>query len=170
MRCPMCHSPDSRVLDKRDSADAMTTRRRRQCISCSGRFTTYERPELTTLMVVKRDRRRQEFDREKLRRAIQTACAKRPVSAETIDRAVEQVEAELRARDAREVPSSIVGDLVMHKLRALDEVAYVRFASVYRAFTDVASFGDVVRNLADSPSTPEARSAPRPANRGVVQA
>ena len=147
MRCPSCLSPDTRVLDKRDSADASTTRRRRQCASCGHRFTTHERPELSTLMVVKRDSRRQEFDREKLRRSIQVACTKRPISADTIDRMVEQVEAELRARDVSEVPSQVIGDLVMNKLRQLDQVAYIRFASVYRAFADLSSFEDELRSL-----------------------
>jgi transcriptional repressor NrdR len=149
MRCPACHSPDTRVLDKRDSADASTTRRRRQCHACLTRFTTYERPETSVLMVVKSDRRRQEFDREKLRHSLQVACTKRPISAETIDRMVEQIEAELRARDQAEVPSSVIGDLAMGKLRQADQVAYIRFASVYRAFADVSSFEDELRQLED---------------------
>jgi transcriptional repressor NrdR len=137
------------VLDKRDSADAATTRRRRQCGACLHRFTTYERPETATLMVVKSDQRRQEFDRDKLRRSLQVACTKRPVSAEAIDRAVDQIEAELRGRDTSEVPSSVIGDLAMDKLRHLDQVAYIRFASVYRAFADISSFEDEVRRLID---------------------
>jgi transcriptional repressor NrdR len=147
MRCPVCRSPDTRVLDKRDSADAATTRRRRQCGACLHRFTTYERPETATLMVVKSDHRRQEFDRDKLRRSLQVACTKRPVSAEAIDRAVDQIEAELRGRDVAEVSSSVIGDLAMDKLRQLDQVAYIRFASVYRAFADISSFEDEVRRL-----------------------
>jgi transcriptional repressor NrdR len=149
MRCPVCHSPDTRVLDKRDSADASTTRRRRQCAACLHRFTTYERPEMAALIVVKSDRRRQEFDPNKLRRSLQVACTKRPISAEIIERTVEQIEAELRARDAAEVPSSVIGDLAMEKLRQLDQVAYIRFASVYRAFADVASFEDEVKHLSE---------------------
>src|SRR5919199_5880319 len=108
MRCPVCRSPDTRVLDKRDSADASTTRRRRQCATCMHRFTTYERPEMAALIVVKSDHRRQEFDRDKLRRSLQVACTKRPISADTIDRMVEQIEAELRARGETEVPSSVI--------------------------------------------------------------
>ena len=142
------------MLDKRDSADASTTRRRRQCHACLARFTTYERPELSVLMVVKSDRRRQEFDRDKLRRSLQLACTKRPISGETIDRMVEQIEAELRAREEPEVPSKVIGDLAMAKLRQLDQVAYIRFASVYRAFADVSSFEDELRQL-------EARNQPR---------
>ncbi|HYY88207.1 MAG TPA: transcriptional regulator NrdR [Chloroflexota bacterium] len=149
MRCPACRSPETRVLDKRDSADASTTRRRRLCHACQTRFTTYERPEMAALIVVKSDHRRQEFDRDKLRRSLQVACTKRPISAETIDRVVEQIEADLRARDQAEVPSSAIGDLAMAKLRQLDQVAYIRFASVYRAFADISSFEDELRQLID---------------------
>jgi transcriptional repressor NrdR len=135
------------VLDKRDSADASTTRRRRLCATCAHRFTTYERPDTSALMVVKSDQRRQEWNPDKLRRSLQVACTKRPISAETIERTVEQIEADLRARDAAEVSSSVIGDLAMEKLRQLDQVAYIRFASVYRAFADVSSFEDEVRRL-----------------------
>ncbi len=162
MRCPDCLSPDTRVLDKRDSADASTTRRRRQCGACNHRFTTYERPEQSALMVVKSDNRRQELDREKLRRSIQVACAKRPISSEQIERMVEQIEAELRSRDTAEVPTSVIGDLVMEKLRQLDHVAYIRFASVYRAFADVSSFEDELRRLIERSS-----SSPHEGKRGV---
>ena len=147
MRCPSCGSRETRVLDKRDSDEHSATRRRRECHSCLRRFTTYERAELANLMLVKKDGRRQEFDREKLRASLQKACTKRPISAETIARIVDQVESDLRSRDQLEVPSSIVGDLVMEKLRALDKVAYIRFASVYRAFADVSSFEDELRKL-----------------------
>lgn len=154
MRCPVCRSPDTRVLDKRDSADASTTRRRRLCPSCSHRFTTYERPDTSTLMVVKSDQRRQEWNPDKLRRSLQVACTKRPVSAEAIERIVEQIEAELRRRDTPEVNSSVIGDLAMEKLRQLDQVAYIRFASVYRAFADISSFEDEVRRLIERASQP----------------
>ena len=111
-------------------------------------------------MVVKSDRRRQEFDRDKLRRSLQLACTKRPISGETIDRMVEQIEAELRAREEPEVPSKVIGDLAMAKLRQLDQVAYIRFASVYRAFADVSSFEDELRQLEarTQPSRSTARS------------
>lgn len=147
MRCPSCGSRETRVLDKRDADDVAVTRRRRECNACARRFTTYERPELANLVLIKKDGRRQEFDREKLRAAVQKACTKRPISAETINRIVDQIEAELRSRDALEVPSSMVGDLVMGKLRLLDQVAYIRFASVYRAFADISSFEDELRRL-----------------------
>jgi len=152
MRCPVCRSPDTRVLDKRDSADASTTRRRRQCGKCLHRFTTYERPDTSTLMVVKSDQRRQEWNPDKLRRSLQVACTKLPISAETIERTVEQIEAELRARDTPEVPSSVIGDLAMEKLRQLDQVAYIRFASVYRAFADISSFENEIQRLIERAS------------------
>lgn len=147
MRCPYCSASKTRVVDKRDPDDATVTRRRRQCLACSGRFTTLERPEASTLSVVKKDGRRQEFDRAKLRASIQKACAKRPISAESIERMVDQIESELRTRDALEVPSRMVGDLVAEKLRVLDHVAYIRFASVYRAFADLSSFEEELRKL-----------------------
>jgi transcriptional repressor NrdR len=147
MFCPTCGSRETRVLDKRDSEDVALTRRRRECQACARRFTTYERPEMANLVLVKKDGRRQEFDREKLRSSLRKACTKRPISAETIDRAVDQIESDLRARDLPEIPSSVVGDLVMEKLRSLDKVAYIRFASVYREFADVSSFEDELRNL-----------------------
>lgn len=147
MRCPFCSSRDTRVVDKRDADDVAMTRRRRECQQCNGRFTTYERPEVSPLLIVKKDGRRQTFSRDKLRASIQTACAKRPISADTIERMVDQIEAALRKRDGLEVPSSVVGDLVIERLRALDQVAYIRFASVYRAFADISSFEDELRNL-----------------------
>jgi transcriptional repressor NrdR len=147
MRCPFCSSRDTRVLDKRDAEDVAMTRRRRECQQCNGRFTTYERPEISTLNIVKKDGRRQPFDRAKLRSSIQTACTKRPISSETIERIVDQIESALRKRDGLEVASSVVGDHVIERLRALDQVAYIRFASVYRAFADVSSFEDELRKL-----------------------
>jgi transcriptional repressor NrdR len=134
-------------VDKRDSEDVAVTRRRRWCQACGERFTTFERAEIGTLMVAKKDGRRQEFDRSKLRHSIQTACTKRPISAETIERLVDQIESSIRARDILEIPSSVVGDMVVEKLRDLDPVAYIRFASVYRAFADVSSFEDELRKL-----------------------
>ena len=147
MKCPFCMSRDTKVVDKRDSEEGAHTRRRRECPSCLQRFTTYERLESHNLMIVKKDGRRQEFDRNKLRGAIQKACAKRPISSGTIERMVDQIEAELRSRDVLEVGSAAVGDLVMEKLRGLDQVAYIRFASVYRAFADVSSFEQELAKL-----------------------
>jgi transcriptional repressor NrdR len=150
VRCPFCGSRHSRVVDKRDSEGV--TRRRRQCIDCGSRFTTYERPELARLLIVKKDGRREEFDRAKLRDGITKACAKRPVSAETVERLLDEIEGELRRREGLEVPAATVGELVMEKLRTVDKVAYIRFASVYRAFADVSSFEEEVRKLL--PATP----------------
>jgi transcriptional repressor NrdR len=149
VRCPFCHSRDTRVVDKRD-ADGVT-RRRRRCERCAGRFTTYERPEVARLLIVKKDGRREEFNRAKLRAGIEKACAKRPVSAEAIERLVDEIELELRRREGLEVPAALVGELVMERLRALDKVAYIRFASVYRAFADVSSFEEEVRKLLPVP-------------------
>jgi transcriptional repressor NrdR len=147
MRCPFCASRDTKVIDKRDSEEGAHTRRRRECPGCQQRFTTYERPETPTLMIVKKDGRRQGFDRAKLRASIQTACTKRPIASQTIERLVDQIEAELRGRDVLEVSSAVVGDLVMGKLRELDQVAYIRFASVYRAFADLSSFEQELARL-----------------------
>lgn len=145
MRCPYCHSRETKVVDKRD-ADGVT-RRRRRCESCQGRFTTYERPEVARLLIVKKDGRREEFSRAKLRTGIEKACAKRPVSAATIEHMVDEIELELRRREGLEVTGETVGELVMEKLRAVDKVAYIRFASVYRKFSDLSSFEDEIRKL-----------------------
>jgi transcriptional repressor NrdR len=145
LRCPYCSSRDTKVVDKRDNDGV--TRRRRRCDRCAGRFTTYERPEIARLLIVKKDGRREEFNRGKLRSGIEKACAKRPVSAEAIERLLDEIEVELRRREGLEVPAAILGEEVMEKLRALDKVAYIRFASVYRAFADVSSFEEEVRKL-----------------------
>ena len=147
MKCPYCGSKGTRVVDKRDSEDNAVTRRRRGCLNCRGRFTTYERPEIGALMVVKKDGRRQEFDRAKLRSSLQKACTKRPISSEMIERIIDQVESDIRSKDSLEISSSAIGDLVVDKLKNLDQVAYIRFASVYRAFADISSFEDELRKL-----------------------
>jgi transcriptional repressor NrdR len=145
MKCPYCASPTTKVVDKRDSEDLTVTRRRRRCTACGARFTTYERAEIVSLIVVKKDGRREEFNRAKLRSGITKACAKRPVSAETIERLVNEIEAELRRRETSEVDHEIIGELVMAKLADLDHVAYIRFASVYRAFADLSSFEEEIQ-------------------------
>ncbi len=147
MRCPFCQAQDSRVLESRASEDQSTVRRRRECIACQRRFTTYERVELTPLMVVKKDRSREEFDREKVRRGIARACEKRPITSEQIEGLVDAVERELRAEFEREVAAAEVGGRVMNLLRELDGVAYVRFASVYREFRDVQTFAQEILQL-----------------------
>ena len=147
MRCVFCgnEEPGTRVVDSRE-ADG-TIRRRRECPTCGQRFTTYERPERVSLLVVKKDGRREEYSREKLRRGITMACFKRPVPAEAIDATVADVEAELFGMGRAEVPSQLIGERVMASLRELDDVAYVRFASVYREFRDVDTMVDEIQGL-----------------------
>jgi len=145
VKCPYCSSPSTRVLDKRDSEDLTVTRRRRKCATCGARFTTHERAEVVSLIVVKKDGRREEFSRAKLRGGITKACAKRPVSASAIETLLNEVEAELRQREGAELDHAIIGELVMEKLRQLDNVAYIRFASVYRAFGDLSSFEEEIQ-------------------------
>jgi len=135
MRCPYCKEGDTRVIDTREVRDAV--RRRRECLSCGQRFTTYERIAPVSLLVVKRDGRREQFDREKLYRGVYKACAKRPISDEAIDALVGRVENGVFALGKAEVESKVIGQMVMEQLRVLDDVAYVRFASVYRRFKDV---------------------------------
>ncbi|MFC4767104.1 transcriptional regulator NrdR [Effusibacillus consociatus] len=150
MRCPYCHHSDSRVLESRASEDHTTIRRRRECPSCSKRFTTYEKIEMSPLLVVKKDNRREEFSRDKLMRGILKACEKRPIAIEAIEQVVDTIERELRSEYEKEVPAEPIGEKVMGKLRELDAVAYVRFASVYRQFRDVESFAQEILSLLDS--------------------
>jgi len=147
MNCPFCGTPDSRVSDSRPVADGSSIRRRRECRTCGKRFTTYERVGDFSLAVVKKDGRREPFDRQKLLAGITKACQKRPVSTVQLEAITDAVEKELRQDMEAEVPSSQVGAMVMDHLRLLDEVAYVRFASVYREFRDAESFMKEVRSL-----------------------
>ena len=140
MRCPFCKKDHDRVIDSRSANGGATVRRRRKCLSCQKRFTTYEKVEEITLYVIKKDGRRDVFDREKIKRGLLTACKKRPVSLQTIEDIVNRIEIELYENYDREVKSTKVGDLVMRELKSLDHVAYVRFASVYREFKDVSEF------------------------------
>jgi len=137
MRCPQCGEKESRVVDSRDLDDASTIRRRRECAACSLRFTTYERIEAARLVIVKRDGTRQEFDREKLASGLRKALTRRPVPASAADQATDEIEAALRAEGMTEVPSSRIGQMAMAKLRDLDQIAYIRFASVYQSFDDL---------------------------------
>jgi transcriptional repressor NrdR len=137
MRCPQCGARDSRVVDSRDLDDAATIRRRRACNACTTRFTTYERIEAARLVVVKRDGTRQEFDRDKLASGLRKALTRRPVPDGAADQAADAIEAQLKASGNSEVPSSRVGQLAMEKLRAIDQIAYIRFASVYESFEDL---------------------------------
>ncbi|HEX3724066.1 MAG TPA: transcriptional regulator NrdR [Nitrolancea sp.] len=137
MRCPFCQERDSRVVDSRELSNGTGIRRRRECVSCGRRFTTYERVESGSLIVVKRDGRREEFDPRKLRDKLRIALTKRPVSQEEIDRIVSTVEARLLELGTVEVPSTAIGEVALRELRQVDEVAYIRFASVYLSFSDL---------------------------------
>jgi transcriptional repressor NrdR len=147
MRCPFCSEIESRVLDSRTADEGMVIRRRRECIKCRRRFTTYERYEDPPLYVIKKDGRREVFDRTKLVDGITRACQKRPVSREAIEQVGYEIERALRDTLTDEVSSSRIGDLVMRRLRDLDEVAYVRFASVYKEFHDLSSFVNEIERL-----------------------
>ena len=148
MFCPKCNSDKTSVTDSRSDGGAI--RRRRECQECGYRFTTYERVELVLPAVIKKDGRREVFDREKIRGGLRRACEKRPVSTETIDAAVETIERTLQEMCIREVDSRIVGEAVIEELRKMDKIAYVRFASVYREFSDVSQFVDALESLRTS--------------------
>ncbi len=147
MRCPYCGHLDLKVVDSRDSDTGEAIRRRRECLQCSKRFTTYERVEAVPLYVIKKDGRRETFERQKLFTGLMKATAKRDISPSAVERIVDDIEAELRTRGKVEIPSREIGELVMDKLRALDEVAYIRFASVYRPFRDVQEVKNVIEQL-----------------------
>ncbi len=145
MNCPYCNYHDSKVIDSRDVNDGI--RRRRQCLSCNSRFTTYERLQPAGLFVIKKDQRREEFNRDKLLTGIRKACEKRPLASGTIEKVVDEIEMELHAAGKSEIDSQKIGQMVMERLRTLDDVAYVRFASVYRSFKDVNEFMNEVKEL-----------------------
>lgn len=140
MICPFCSHDETKVVDKRDGDSGKTTRRRRECTKCGRRFTTFERIETLDLLVIKKEGRREPFDRVKLRSGIIKSCEKRPVSAGDIEKIIDEIEAELRKSGKTEISSKTIGDLVIKKLKKIDEVAYIRFASVYRQFTDISDF------------------------------
>jgi transcriptional repressor NrdR len=145
MKCPFCGGNESRVKDSRDIGDAI--HRRRECEQCKGRFSTYERVEKSPLMVIKRDQRREVFDRQKLSMGIRKACEKRPLPAVEIEKAVEEIEQELDRLGKQEVSSSVIGEMVIERLRHLDKIAYIRFASVYRSFADVETMFEEIQEL-----------------------
>jgi len=163
MKCPFCQHQDSRVVDSRTSDDRAVIRRRRECGACARRFTTYERPSDLPLTVIKKDGRREAFDREKVVIGMTKACEKRPIAREAIERAADEVERQVRDRLAEEVPARHIGTLVMEKLREIDEVAYVRFASVYKEFHDADSFVQEIESLLRKVPAPEPGEAPRQA-------
>jgi transcriptional repressor NrdR len=155
MNCPFCQNQDSRVIDTRSVGEGI--RRRRECQSCKQRFTTYERIARVSLMVVKRDGRREDFDQDKLFMGLKKACTKRPVPMEMLDRLVNEIEAELYGMGQSEVPCEVIGEKVMERLMDLDEVAYVRFASVYRRFADLESLSDEIAKLKEQKAREEER-------------
>lgn len=142
MKCPFCHQDNDRVIDSRASQDGYAIRRRRECLECKRRYSTYEQIERTSLKVVKKDGVREPYDRDKIRRGLQKACWKRPISDEQINQTIAAIEADIFDRYDVEIESGQLGELLMRRLRLLDEVAYVRFASVYREFKDVRDFVD----------------------------
>ncbi len=150
MRCSFCGYPDSKVLDSRPVEDGRSIRRRRECLSCGKRFTTYEREEETSLLVVKRDGNREIFDKNKILAGLVRACDKRPVPVAVLEQLVLDVEKELKGSMEREVPAMRIGDMVMERLRAVDDVAYVRFASVYRKFEDVETFIQEIHKMMEA--------------------
>ncbi len=147
MKCPYCETQDSKVLDSRPTEEGTAIRRRRECLACKRRFTTYEKIEGVPIMVIKKDKGREPFDREKLMRGIVKACEKRPVSVEIMENMVSTIENIIQNSLDREITSTRIGDLVMEQLKGIDEVAYVRFASVYRQFKDINTFMQELRKL-----------------------
>ena len=146
MNCPYCGHDDSKVIDSREANDGI--RRRRQCLSCNSRFTTYERLQPASLFVVKKDKRREAFDRNKLLTGLRKACEKRPLPAGTVEKLAADIEAELYYIGKAEIPGAAIGDMVMERLRELDHIAYIRFASVYREFADITALKKAVDTLA----------------------
>ncbi len=147
MRCPYCNYPESRVLDSRPAEEGTAVRRRRECVQCLKRFTTYEKIEEIPLVVVKKDGRREPFNRNKMINGLLKACEKRPVSVDVLEKAADDIERDLRNTLDREVDSKVIGEMVMEKLKTIDEVAYVRFASVYRQFKDINRFMEELEKL-----------------------
>ena len=150
MDCPYCSYHDSKVIDSREINDGI--RRRRQCLKCDSRFTTYERLQPAGLFVIKKDERREEFNRDKLLIGIRKACEKRPLASGTVDKIADDIEAELYRSGKLEIPSAVIGDMVMERLKSLDHIAYIRFASVYREFTDITTLKEVVDALVSGES------------------
>lgn len=153
MKCIFCGCADNKVLDSRNSDENNSIRRRRECLGCGKRFTTYETIETSPILVIKNDNSRQQFDAEKVKRGIIRACEKRPVSMAQIDKMIDEIEKEIANSLEQEVKSSTIGEMVMKKLKSIDEVAYIRFASVYRKFTDITHFVDFINNLEEKINT-----------------
>ncbi len=149
MRCPFCQHADSDVIDTRKLGGGESIRRRRKCPACGKRFTTYERVESVSMTVVKKNGEREPYDREKMMRGVRTACYRRPISVQQMEQLVNDVEAAMMATDDQEISTRVIGDEVMRRLRELDEVAYIRFASVYRSFADIGKLREAVDELLD---------------------
>ena len=149
MKCPYCNAADTKVIDSRPADDNSSIRRRRQCESCGKRFTTYEKLETMPLMVIKKDDSREVYDRSKIEAGILHSCHKRPVSTQQIGAMIDEIENQLFSMEEREIPTSLIGEMVMEKLKGIDEVAYVRFASVYREFKDVNTFLSELKKMLD---------------------
>jgi transcriptional repressor NrdR len=158
VNCPFCGYFDSKVIDSRDVNDGV--RRRRQCLRCDSRFTTYERLQRASLFVIKKDGRREEFDREKLLTGIRKACDKRPLASGAVEKMVDEIEIEIYQSGHAELPSAAIGDLVMAKLKKTDHIAYIRFASVYREFEDITTLKEEVDSLAGRSPSPPADQLP----------
>ena len=146
MECPYCHNVETKVTDSRDTG-ALSIRRRRECLKCGKRFTTYEHIEMQPIYVIKKDGRREKFERQKIRHGIEKACEKRPVSHEKIEELIEKIEERTRRSGKEEIESKQIGEYVMEVLKETDHVAYIRFASVYRSFADISSFEEEIKNL-----------------------
>lgn len=157
MRCPFCHSTQNKVIDSRPSREANAIRRRRECLNCQRRFTTYEEVEETMPLIIKKDERREPYQRTKLYEGLKKACEKRPVSIDVIEQFLDDLEREMLESGRRELPSTWIGERVMRQLRDWDEVAYVRFASVYRHFTDATDFMKEIRQLLESREKAESK-------------
>ncbi len=150
MRCPYCSSVDNKVVDSRIGKEGDSIRRRRECLQCEGRFTTYERVEEVLPSVIKKDGRREPYDRMKILNGLKKACEKRPISVEALEKTVADIEKSLQDRGFKEIPSTAIGEEVMGQLHSLDEVAYVRFASVYRSFKDINEFMNELKDILSS--------------------
>lgn len=149
MKCPYCSNPDTRVVDSRQAEDGTSIRRRRSCDLCGKRFTTYEKVETIPLIIIKKDNTREQYSRMKIENGVIRACYKRPVSADEIERMVDKIETGVFSLEEKEIESNVIGEMVMDGLKDLDEVAYVRFASVYREFKDVNTFMDELKKILD---------------------
>ena len=147
MKCPYCNHLDTKVIDSRPIDEGTSIRRRRVCEACGKRFTTYEKVETIPLLIIKKDNTRENYDRSKIENGVLRACYKRPVSTESVKQVIDRIETAIFSREEKEIPSSLVGEIVMEELKDLDEVAYVRFASVYREFKDVNTFMDELKKI-----------------------